>query len=136
MSKELDSDFEIKHATECARCEFCGATFLLFPGSKWSDLDAVRKLCFICTFCDKGFTGDVFEGAYREYLRTPIWKALRDAALDRAGKRCQVCNSDLMLQVHHRKYPEVLGTESPMDLTVLCRRCHDLFHNVTARGTR
>ncbi len=130
LKQNDEGDLVIAHATECARCEFCGATLLLWSGSKWSELDAVRKLCFVCKFCDKGFTGDIFEGAYKEYLRTPIWKALKEAALDRAGRRCQVCNSDLMLQVHHRKYPEVLGTEDPMDLTVLCRRCHDLFHNV------
>jgi hypothetical protein len=34
-----------------------------------------------------------------------------------------------MLQVHHRAYPKELGWERPSDLTVLCRRCHDLFHS-------
>jgi 5-methylcytosine-specific restriction endonuclease McrA len=125
-----DENFIIEEAAECARCEYCNTELLLWPGSSYSDLDAVRKRCFICRFCDKASPLDVFTGEYAAYLRSSIWKAKREAALERADNRCQVCNSDLLLQVHHRKYPKELGTEDPMDLTVLCRRCHDLFHNV------
>jgi 5-methylcytosine-specific restriction endonuclease McrA len=53
-----------------------------------------------------------------------------------ARNRCQVCNSDLLLQVHHRKYPDTLGLEEQTDVTVLCRRCHDLFHNAAKREGR
>jgi hypothetical protein len=61
---------------------------------------------------------------YQEYLLSDTWKALRDRALVRAAHRCQLCNSDKRLEVHHRCYTQPLGTEPIDDLTVLCRRCH------------
>lgn len=65
--------------------------------------------------------------AYQEYLKSPEWAATRRWALERAEHRCQVCNSDGPLDVHHRTY-ERLGHEWPSDLTVLCRDCHGLYH--------
>jgi hypothetical protein len=64
---------------------------------------------------------------YREYLQTCEWHEKRAAARARAGERCQVCNSDGPLDVHHRTY-EPRGDEREEDLIVLCRSCHDLFH--------
>lgn len=65
---------------------------------------------------------------YREvYLRSDHWLETRKGALERAGHRCQVCNTEHQLDVHHRTY-ERIGYEAAMDLTVLCRKCHDLFH--------
>jgi hypothetical protein len=71
---------------------------------------------------------------YAEYLRSPHWIKVRDAALKRAGHRCQTCNSDQNLDVHHRTY-ENLGHEFPMDLTVLCRSCHERIHGEPFRRT-
>jgi hypothetical protein len=66
---------------------------------------------------------------YREvYLRSDHWGETRAAALERAEHRCQVCNGAKQLDVHHRTY-ERLGEERDADLTVLCRKCHDLFHD-------
>jgi hypothetical protein len=65
---------------------------------------------------------------YREvYLRSDHWQEVRKAALERAGRRCQVCNGDKQLDVHHRTY-ERKGREEPGDVTVLCRKCHETFH--------
>jgi 5-methylcytosine-specific restriction endonuclease McrA len=66
-------------------------------------------------------------GAYDEYLVSPEWRARRLAALERAGDRCQLCNRDGHLHVHHRTYDRV-GHEDPGDLTVLCDECHAWFH--------
>lgn len=72
---------------------------------------------------------------YREeYLNSEHWHITRLAALERAGHRCQVCNGADRLDVHHRTY-ERLGNERPEDLTVLCRRCHDLFHDAKQAQT-
>lgn len=68
---------------------------------------------------------------YSAYLQTPEWQARRAEALERARHRCQVCNSGGLLDVHHRTY-ERRGEERPEDLTVLCRRCHYLFHRLAA----
>jgi 5-methylcytosine-specific restriction endonuclease McrA len=64
---------------------------------------------------------------YADYLRSPAWQDRRAAALIRAGNRCQVCNSDKRLDVHHRDYSR-LGREANGDLTVLCRTCHARHH--------
>lgn len=62
-----------------------------------------------------------------EYLKTEHWKQVRAMALANAGNRCQLCNNDRSLQVHHRTYERV-GHEDLKDLTVLCGRCHRAFH--------
>lgn len=65
---------------------------------------------------------------YNEYLRTGHWQVVRECALEAAGRRCQICNSSDLLQVHHRSY-EFRSIEGPYDLTVLCAGCHKLFHD-------
>ena len=64
---------------------------------------------------------------YADYLLTPYWGSQRQGALARAQGRCQVCNGDQRLEVHHRTY-ERRGDEREDDLIVLCRRCHGLYH--------
>ncbi len=63
--------------------------------------------------------------AYREYMQSDTWKRLRREALERDGRRCRLCNASGGLQVHHRYYPEVLGTETTDALTTLCGDCHE-----------
>ncbi len=63
--------------------------------------------------------------AYRAYLQTPVWRQLRREAIERDGRRCRLCNANQDLQVHHRYYPEILGTETVDALTTLCHRCHE-----------
>jgi hypothetical protein len=65
--------------------------------------------------------------SYDQYLRTDHWLKVRDAAIERANRRCALCNSGVNLHVHHRTYDR-LGRELPGDLTVLCSACHDRFH--------
>lgn len=65
---------------------------------------------------------------YAAYLRTHHWERTRHDAIERAGGRCQLCNKDKRLQVHHRTY-ERRGCEEPGDLTVLCSHCHAKFHD-------
>ncbi len=63
--------------------------------------------------------------AYRDYMQSEAWKRLRRQALERDGRRCRLCNGSEALQVHHRYYPEVLGTETVDALTTLCGSCHE-----------
>lgn len=68
--------------------------------------------------------------SYQQYLASDHWKSQRIAALKRADFRCQVCNrGNTTLDVHHRTY-ERIGQEIPADLTVLCRRCHEVHHKL------
>lgn len=65
---------------------------------------------------------------YEEYLLTPEWQEKRQQALERADYRCQLCYSPDQLNVHHRTYKR-RGNEDRGDLTVLCRACHERFHD-------
>jgi hypothetical protein len=65
--------------------------------------------------------------AYEEYLHTPEWQETREAALKRAGNRCQVCRAeDVALDVYHTTY-ETLGCEQESDVIALCEACYDLL---------
>jgi hypothetical protein len=65
--------------------------------------------------------------SYNEYLQSPHWKETRKRALERSGNHCSVCMSTKNLNVHHNNY-ERLGEELDTDLTVLCKKCHDIFY--------
>lgn len=62
---------------------------------------------------------------YEFYLQTNHWQRMRRTALWWAENRCQTCHATDSLQVHHRTYARK-GGERLSDLTVLCRRCHEL----------
>ena len=66
---------------------------------------------------------------YNEYLKTDHWKSVRKDALKRSKYRCQLCNNNTSLQVHHRTY-ENLGNEHYGDLIALCQTCHEKHHNI------
>lgn len=68
---------------------------------------------------------------YEDYLQTGHWKRVRKQKLQEAGWRCQVCNSNERLNVHHRRYIN-RGFEKMEDLLVMCggeKGCHTLFHS-------
>jgi hypothetical protein len=69
---------------------------------------------------------------YHEYILSAEWRERAEAAKRAAGYRCQLCNSaDGPLHAHHRTYDR-LGHEEPSDITVLCSRCHGLYHDKIA----
>ncbi len=66
---------------------------------------------------------------YNEYIKSPEWRSRANAAKQRAGYRCRICNrhqTEIPLHAHHRTY-ERLGHELPDDITVLCEDCHRLY---------
>ena len=65
---------------------------------------------------------------YHEYINSDEWWEKATMAKWRAGERCQVCNGTYRLEAHHRTY-ERLGFEDKGDITVLCRDCHQVFHD-------
>ena len=68
---------------------------------------------------------------YDEFMHSPEWKALRAAALERAGYECEAlihhpeCLRTEALTCHHLRYTKTLGKELPEDLQVLSKPCHD-----------
>ena len=105
-------------------CDECGAPFQS-KNAAAARMMAAGKLR-VCDLCRR--KGARTQLPYSEYLKTEGWKGRRLKALDRAGNRCQVCNSAERPEVHHRTY-ERLGHERAADLVVLCRKCHQLFHD-------
>ena len=65
---------------------------------------------------------------YHEYIKSDEWWEKATMAKWRAGERCQVCNGTYRLEAHHRSY-ERWGHEDKGDITVLCRDCHQVFHD-------
>lgn len=66
---------------------------------------------------------------YSQYLKTDHWNMIRRDALARSRYRCQLCNSQEPLQVHHRTY-ERRGQEIPSDVIALCQSCHEKHHDI------
>ena len=66
---------------------------------------------------------------HREYLRSPLWKTIRQQALDHYGSICGKCGMEGR-DVHHLTYKGWGGNERISDLQVLCRECHCAIHAI------
>jgi len=64
---------------------------------------------------------------YHEYLRSPEWEQNKAEAYQKYGRICDVCSSDVNLQVHHKTYAHIFH-EYIDDLQILCRDCHLAMH--------
>ena len=76
-----------------------------------------------------------FDGyrTYAEYIaESPWWRRVREDALDRANRRCQLCAAQGFLNVHHNNYDRI-GRERPSDVIALCRDCHAQHHGKDGR---
>lgn len=68
--------------------------------------------------------------SYQEYMDSQEWQVKRRIALWRAQFRCQICNSSEHLAAHHRSYDMLYLPQEIEDLTILCKRCHSLYHDL------
>ena len=67
---------------------------------------------------------------YQDYLKTIHWYQLKQRALVRSSYKCEKCQSNIKLQVHHKFYrPDLLDTLIE-DLMVLCCVCHKKEHGL------
>lgn len=68
---------------------------------------------------------------YRTFLATPYWKAITEYKRYKAEYKCELCSSSISLVVHHKTY-EHHGNEINHldDLVVLCKSCHEKFHDI------
>jgi 5-methylcytosine-specific restriction endonuclease McrA len=75
---------------------------------------------------------------YKDQLRDPRWKTLRNKIVKRDGKKCTKCDHTRMLQVHHTYYTGgKLAWEYPDScLVTLCARCHKLEHGIKTKKPR
>lgn len=57
---------------------------------------------------------------YRAYLERDTWTTIREQRLAMDGYECVLCGAPAE-NVHHRRYPKVLGGETILALVSLCR---------------
>ncbi len=63
--------------------------------------------------------------------RDPRWLRLRDQIISRDGRKCTMCGSQHILQVHHQKYIGDELWDTPKEfLVTLCKKCHEAVHNI------
>lgn len=70
----------------------------------------------------------VWTERYDQFIASPRWAEIRNRRRESAS-RCEECEADSNLEVHHRTYDRFGGGELHDDLAVLCRNCHEAAHN-------
>jgi hypothetical protein len=60
---------------------------------------------------------------YNAYIKSQAWRSVRARKLAASGYRCEFCQAEAPLQVHHRTY-ENLGDEALEDLIAVCSDHH------------
>ena len=65
--------------------------------------------------------------SFEDYYKTEVWMFTRLIMLKFCHSNCSLCGSNQNLQVHHKTYQRI-GCESILDLSVLCKTCHTLWH--------
>lgn len=70
----------------------------------------------------------VYKLRYKVYLDSYKWKMKSKSAKERAGYKCQICNSTKELETHHKTYENIYH-ELDNDLIVLCSKCHGKIHD-------
>lgn len=66
---------------------------------------------------------------YKDYLRSPEWKAKRKELFSLRGKKCERCTATKQLHIHHLTYKNIFN-EPLEDLQILCKFCHKKEHNI------
>ena len=65
---------------------------------------------------------------YRNYLKSDTWRRKRYVVLKRDNWKCLRCGEKAE-QVHHLKYPKIIGKEPISWLESICISCHDKEHD-------
>jgi len=62
---------------------------------------------------------------YQEYLKHPIYLAVRKTAIVRSGGVCERCKDRAVTEVHHLSYPKWGAFEKDASrLLAICHQCH------------
>lgn len=73
------------------------------------------------------------KATYLLYLTSDHWKQFRQQMIFTSGKVCQVCSQRRHIEIHHLNY-YCLGKETPQDVIILCRQCHQRVHDKYWKG--
>lgn len=104
-------------------CDICGQSFASKNAAAARAMLAGKLR--VCPTCQRAGARTALP--YGEYLKTEWWQMRRAKALTEGGHKCRICADTAALEVHHNTY-ERLGHERAADLVVLCRKCHQLYH--------
>lgn len=74
--------------------------------------------------------------SYLNYLDSAHWRALRHAAFERDGYRCQGCGTSKKLRGHHVRYRKNLEHCTVDDIQTLCEACHKRHHRKQRRARK
>lgn len=66
---------------------------------------------------------------YVDYIVGKEWREKKIKFFNKYGKKCFACNSFKNINVHHLTYRNI-GKEKDEDLVVLCRCCHEEYHDM------
>jgi len=70
-----------------------------------------------------------YKDKYYKYLNSTEWANIKLDVMQHRGKACELCGSNLNLQLHHKTYENAFE-EEPEDLILLCRNCHKEQHKL------
>lgn len=65
---------------------------------------------------------------YKQYLKSKKWAEKKFELFSLRGEKCERCQSEIDLQVHHKNYRTIFN-EDLEDLEILCSKCHKAEHD-------
>lgn len=71
-----------------------------------------------------------FRQEYEQYLTSHAWKEFRRKAFAFYGKKCILCDSTTLVEVHHKHYRN-FKNEKIEDVIPLCQKCHAKHHGTS-----
>jgi hypothetical protein len=132
-AKQELSEYEKKQAVTIIDNTISYIENYLNPKNSWkNNIKMHSKMSSLKTYNVDYYTIKVYiqDMDYKDFLKTPYWKAISQKMIYESKFKCQLCNSNGILNTHHRTY-ENHGDElnHTNDLIVLCTNCHNKFHN-------
>lgn len=67
---------------------------------------------------------------YKEYILGEEWNKKRKLAFKLFKRECQRCGATRQLHVHHKTYERFKDENVETDLSILCKKCHKLYHSL------
>lgn len=65
---------------------------------------------------------------HKKYLKSGIWERKRDFLFKKRGLKCENCQKQEELHLHHKTYAK-WGSEYQKHLEILCADCHNKLHD-------
>jgi hypothetical protein len=111
-------------------CEELGLVNIRHGAYYINEEDKLRQMKNGYSLGDEEYTiEELLAMDYGDYLKTQHWYSVRNKVFKRAKYQCELCGSKDTLNAHHKTYAN-LGKEKLSDIIVLCKKCHQKFHDI------